>query len=94
MVLHALDSLSTSARLTAHILHVSRPGAAEKDNQAPDNQAPDNPAPDDQAPDDQETALQLVRATCTAYGRALGLAVAIDPRRAGSTASSKGTLSA
>jgi len=33
-------------------------------------------------------------ATCRAYGKALALAVAIDPRRAGATASSKGTLSA
>ena len=36
----------------------------------------------------------LVIATAEAFGRALRLCAAVDPRRAGKTASSKGTLSA
>ena len=37
----------------------------------------------------RETAL----AAASAYGRALRMCAAVDPRRAGKTASSKGTLS-
>jgi imidazoleglycerol-phosphate dehydratase len=38
--------------------------------------------------------LDLAMATAKAFGRALKLCSAVDPRRAGKTASSKGTLSA
>jgi len=38
--------------------------------------------------------LDLVMATAVAFGRALRLCCAVDPRRSGKTASSKGTLSA
>lgn len=40
------------------------------------------------------SVLDLIRGTADAYGRALLLCAAVDPRRAGKTASSKGTLSA
>jgi imidazoleglycerol-phosphate dehydratase len=40
------------------------------------------------------TVEDLVMATAEAFGRALRLCAAVDPRRAGKTASSKGTLSA
>lgn len=39
------------------------------------------------------SALETYYATAMAYGRALRLCSAVDPRRAGKTASSKGTLS-
>ena len=38
-------------------------------------------------------ATETFLATAVAYGRALRMCVAVDPRRAGLTASSKGTLS-
>mmetsp|Transcript_9609 Transcript_9609/g.11146 ORF Transcript_9609/g.11146 Transcript_9609/m.11146 type:complete len:92 (+) Transcript_9609:2-277(+) len=38
--------------------------------------------------------MDLAMATALAFGRALRLCAAVDPRRAGKTASSKGTLSA
>mmetsp|Transcript_5949 Transcript_5949/g.13016 ORF Transcript_5949/g.13016 Transcript_5949/m.13016 type:complete len:439 (+) Transcript_5949:139-1455(+) len=40
-----------------------------------------------------KSALETALATATAYGRALRMCAAVDPRRAGNTASSKGTLS-
>mmetsp|Transcript_16415 Transcript_16415/g.20059 ORF Transcript_16415/g.20059 Transcript_16415/m.20059 type:complete len:444 (-) Transcript_16415:195-1526(-) len=41
-----------------------------------------------------ENMMDLTMATAKAFGRALRLCAAVDPRRAGKTASSKGTLSA
>lgn len=38
-------------------------------------------------------AGELTTATARAFGKALGRCIAVDPRRAGATASSKGTLS-
>ena len=40
-----------------------------------------------------KTVLETVLATAIAYGKALRMCAAVDPRRAGKTASSKGTLS-
>eukprot|EP00545_Synedropsis_sp_CCMP1620_P007378 CAMPEP_0119007122 /NCGR_PEP_ID=MMETSP1176-20130426/2785_1 /TAXON_ID=265551 /ORGANISM="Synedropsis recta cf, Strain CCMP1620" /LENGTH=415 /DNA_ID=CAMNT_0006959197 /DNA_START=31 /DNA_END=1275 /DNA_ORIENTATION=+ len=59
---HVLDSLTVNARMTVHIVELTK-GATV-----------------------QETAL----ATAMAFGRALQLCAAVDPRRAGKTASSKG----
>ena len=40
-----------------------------------------------------KSVLETALATAMAYGRALRMCAAVDPRRAGKTASSKGTLS-
>lgn len=40
-----------------------------------------------------KTVRETAMATATAFGRALHFCAAVDPRRAGKTASSKGTLS-
>ena len=40
-----------------------------------------------------KTVKETVMATAVAFGRALKFCAAVDPRRAGKTASSKGTLS-
>ena len=64
MVIHALDSLCTSARMTVHVRQLAGGSCTE-----------------------------LVAATARALGLTLRQCAAIDPRRAGSVTSSKGTLS-
>mmetsp|Transcript_287 Transcript_287/g.258 ORF Transcript_287/g.258 Transcript_287/m.258 type:complete len:91 (+) Transcript_287:1-273(+) len=44
--------------------------------------------------DSDDDMKDLANATALAFGKALKLCAAVDPRRAGKTASSKGTLSA
>ena len=74
---HALESLVMNAQMTVHIV--------EKKNNRGGNGNGNG--------DGDECNLQdLVMATAEAFGKCLRLCAAVDPRRAGKTASSKGTL--
>lgn len=81
MFLHVLESLVVNARMTVHIVSVDETGSmGTRENGHTDNV-------------DAKHLLNIVVATARAFGQALKYCSMIDTRRAGTTASSKGTLS-
>lgn len=78
---HCLDSLVMNARMTVHIVETQ-----QNENKRNDN---GNVSNDGNVP----SVLDVALCTAKAFGRALRVCAMVDPRRAGTTASSKGTLS-
>lgn len=74
---HVLDSLVVNAKMTVHIVHETKLDTINNNNHRINN-----------------TYLEdIIAATAKAFGEALKYCAMVDGRRAGATASSKGTLS-
>lgn len=85
MVDHVLESFATNGAMTVHVVV-----ADEEDVDADAERETEH----DQDDEENESLRASINATARAFGRALRGCVAVDPRRKGKTASSKGTLSA